>query len=129
MSPVSAARLCPGRLALVGASFLWVADMVALSMTPQERARKIQRIVLQRVQRDASQAAVAAAMGVSESTVSRLLSEHLDKLAAVLAHAGLKVVPVERVCVDPSMYEAMTRIATRAMADVETAQRLVWGEE
>ena len=69
-------------------------------------------------------------MGVSESTVSRMLApDHLDKLALLLAHAGLKVVPVERICVDPQMYEAMTRIASKAMADTETAQRLVWGDE
>ena len=97
--------------------------------TPAERARKASSVILQRVQRDATQAAVAAAMGVSESTISRLLSEHLDKLSLVLAHAGLKVVPVERVCVDPQMYEAMTRIASKAMADAETAQRLVCGDE
>lgn len=104
--------------------------MTPLSSTPAERARKISCVVLQRVQRDATQAALATAMGVSESTVSRMLApDHLDKMALMLAHAGLKVVPVERICVDPQMYEAMTRIASRAMADTETAQRLVWGDE
>jgi hypothetical protein len=39
------------------------------------------------------------------------------------------VVPVGRVCVDQRMYEAMTNIASRAMADTEVAQRLVWGDE
>ena len=100
------------------------------SVTPAERARKISAVILQRTQRDATQVALATALGVSESTVSRMLApESLDKMAAMLAHAGLKVVPVERVCVDPQMYEAMTRIASRAMADAETAQRLVWGDE
>lgn len=87
-------------------------------------------IVLQRVQRDASQVAIATAMGVSESTVSRLLHpDTLEKVMSVLAHAGLKVVPVERVCVDPVMYQAMTSIAAKAMSDTTTAQRLVWGDE
>lgn len=100
------------------------------SLTPSERARKISVVISQRVQRDATQAAIAAALGASESTVSRMLApEHLDKLALLLAHAGLKVVPVERVCVDQRMYEAMTNIASRAMADTEVAQRLVWGDE
>ena len=99
-------------------------------MSPLERARKISATVLHSTQRDATQVALAAAMGVSESTVSRMLApDHLDKLALLLAHAGLKVVPVERICVDPQMYEAMTRIASKAMADTETAQRLVWGDE
>lgn len=51
---------------------------------------------------------------------------------AILEALGLKgrlVVPVERVCVDQRMYEAMTNIASRAMADTEVAQRLVWGDE
>jgi len=104
--------------------------MTPLSTTPVERARKISSTVLQRVQRDASQIAIAAAIGVSESTVSRMLApDHLDKMSLLLAHAGLKVVPVERVCVDRQMYEAMSRIASRAMADEETAQRLVWEDE
>lgn len=103
--------------------------MPELSMAPAERARKTVAMVLRRVQRDASQVAIAAAMGTSESTVSRLLSEHLEKFALVLSHAGLKVVPADRVCVDRGMYEAMTRIASRAMQDAETAQRLVWEEE
>lgn len=104
--------------------------MHSLSISPAERARKISCVILQRAQRDATQVALAAAMGCSESTLSRMLApDHLDKLALLLAHAGLKVVPVERICVDPQMYEAMTRIASKAMADTETAQRLVWGDE
>ena len=59
---------------------------------PEDRARKIVSSILKATQRDASQTAIAAAMGVSESTVSRLLSDHLDKLALVMAHAGLRVV-------------------------------------
>lgn len=104
--------------------------MSALCTPPVERARKIACTVLRAVQRDATQAAIAAAMGTSESTLSRMLApEHLDKMALMLAHAGLKVVPVERICVDPQIYEAMTRIATKAMSDTESVQRLVWGDE
>ena len=104
--------------------------MPSLSMSPAERARKISAVVLQRTQRDATQVALATAMGCSESTVSRMLApDHLDKLALLLAHAGLKVVPVERICVDPQMYEAMTRIASKAMSNADMAQQLVWGDE
>lgn len=80
--------------------------MQSVSMPPSERARKIASLVLQRVTRDASQVAIAAAIGVSESTISRMLApEHLDKVALMLAHAGLKVVAVEAICVDRRMYE------------------------
>jgi len=103
--------------------------MAALCVSPAERARKMTSTILQRVQRDATQAAIAVAMGISAATISRFISDHLEKMTLILAHAGLKIVPIERVCVDPQMYEAMTRIASKAMADTETAQRLVWGDE
>lgn len=97
--------------------------MAELSPTPAERARKITSTVLQAVQRDASQAAIAAAMGASESTVSRLLSDHLDKLALVLAHAGLKVVSSEMKCY-PSDY--MQALHTLARLHVEDGPKLDW---
>lgn len=99
-------------------------------MPPAERARKIASLILCRAQRDATQVALAAAMGVSESTVSRMLApDHLDKMALMLAHAGLKVVPIERICVDRQMFDAMSCIASRAMADEAVAQRLTWEDE
>jgi hypothetical protein len=55
-------------------------------------------------------------MGVAPSTVSRLLSEHLGKLAQVLAHAGLKVVPESVGCYDPKDIEALKILAERGMA-------------
>lgn len=104
-------------------------DMDALSRTPLESARKMRSCVLQAVQRGATQAAIAAAMGTSESTLSRLINDHLDHFASMLAHAGLKVVKAERVCVDRQMYEAMSRIASKAMADGDIAQRLIWEDD
>lgn len=103
--------------------------MTASSSTPPERARKITSTVLQATQRDATQVAIAAAMGVSESTVSRLLSDHLDKLALVLAHAGLKVVPTDHVCVNRESYQALSHIASKAMANREIARQLIWEGE
>lgn len=104
--------------------------MQSVSMPPAERARKMQSLILQRTQRDATQVALATAMGVSESTVSRMLApDHLDKLALMLARAGLKIVPLERVCVDRQMFDAMSCIASKAMADSSVAQRLTWEDE
>jgi len=104
-------------------------DMPSLSCTPSERARKAHSRVLQSLQEPGAQRHLAAAMGVSEATISRVKTEKLEDAMALLYQLGFKVVPVERVCVDLQMYEAMTRIATRAMADAETARRLVWGDE
>lgn len=98
----------------------------ALSPTPAERARKIACVVLRSVQRDATQAAIAAAMGSSESTVSRLLSDHLDKLALVLAHAGLKVVPAEMQCFAPEKVGALLTLARDHLAAIERPEQLTW---
>ena len=65
--------------------------MAASSPTPQERARKYAALIMQRLA--GSQDAIAATMGVSGSTISRLKADHIDSFTAVLAHAGLKVVP------------------------------------
>lgn len=95
---------------------------------PRELARLYQAAVLKRLG-TTSQAAIAVATGISEPTISRVKNEHLETLCLLLAHAGLKIVSAERICVDREMYEAMTKIATRAMADSEMAQRLVWEDE
>lgn len=68
-------------------------------------------------------------MGVSEATISRLKNEHLAGFCAMLAHAGLKVVPVAYVCVNRESYEAITLIASRAMSNQDTAKKLLWDED
>lgn len=97
------------------------------SASPAERARKISAIVLQRVQRDATQVALATSMGVSESTVSRMLApEHLDKLALLLAHAGLKVVPVEMQCFPQEKVQALLTLARDHLVAIERPDQLHW---
>lgn len=90
---------------------------------PAERARKAQTAVLQAVQRDATQAAIAAAMGVSASTLSRLINDHLEHFTTMLAHAGLKVVPASHRCVSAETYEFLTSTHARVM---RTAPELIW---
>lgn len=97
--------------------------MAALLPTPAERARKIVTAILHRVKEGETQAALGVAIGASEATVNRLLNEHLDKFAAVLAHLGLKVVPVEFKCMDPAGYEFLTTTHARVM---RSAPQLIW---
>ena len=85
-------------------------DMHASSRTPAERARKTVKCVLQALSGTPG-SAIAAAMGVSEPTISRLKNEHLGPFAAMLAHLGLKVVPVEARCFDPRYIEALQTLA------------------
>lgn len=82
--------------------------------------------IRQAVQGAESQKALATAMGVSEATVNRLLNDHLDNFAAVLAQLGQKVVPADHKCVDPSTYEFLTRSHARIM---ERAPHLIWDVE
>ena len=97
--------------------------MVELSPMPPERARKTVQLVLQRLQEPGTGVAVAAAMGVSESTVSRIKTERLEEVALFLAHLGLKVVPAEFKCVDASAYAFLTSTHEKVM---RRAPQLIW---
>jgi predicted XRE-type DNA-binding protein len=94
--------------------------------TPSVRARKIASVVLKATQRDATQAAIAASIGISESTLSRLMSDHLDKFAQVLAHAGLKVVPVTVQCYSPEKIGALLTLARDHLAQIHGTEQLIW---
>lgn len=100
--------------------------MPSSSGTPAERARKAHSAILQAVQRDATQNAIAAAMGVSASTVSRLVNEHLEPFTLMLAHAGLKVVPCTYRCVSGETYDFLTKTHERVM---HKAPELIWDSE
>lgn len=94
-----------------------------------ERARRMQSIVLSRLQSNGLATSIAAATGMSEGTISRLKNEHLDNLCALLAHAGLKIVEAECTVVDAETYRAIAHIATKAMADPQVSRWLVLGAE
>jgi hypothetical protein len=100
--------------------------MSQLFLTPPERARKIASSVLQRLNGDETQASLAVALGVSAPTVNRMVNEHLDKFAGILAHLGLKVVPSEFRCVSGDTYEFLTRTHARVM---QKAPELIWDVE
>ncbi len=83
-------------------------------------------MVLQRLQAPGTQTAIAAAMCVSESTVSRAKTEHLETLCQILAHAGLKIVPTEAKCFPADKVEALLTLARSHLASMETHESLVW---
>ncbi len=102
--------------------------MATAYVDPTARARKIAALVLHHVH-DGKQVAIAAALGCHESTVSRLLSDHLDRLAQVLAHAGLKVVPESFRCVDPEVAHAIEVLYDKSMQRVGSPVSLMWEDE
>lgn len=69
-------------------------DMASLSPTIAERSRKNHAAILRSLAA-AGQARVAALIGVDDSTITRIKDGQLERLAAVLAASGLKVVPEE----------------------------------
>ena len=82
-------------------------------------------IVLQRLASPGRQVAVATSMGVSESTISRLKNDHLEPLCALLAHAGLKIVPVEMQCFPAEKVSALLVFAKAHLENLETKE-LSW---
>lgn len=100
--------------------------MAELSTTPAERARKAVQLVLQRLKEPGTAVAAAAAMGVSEATISRLKNDHMEQVLTLLAHLGLKVVPFTFKCVDRESYDFLVRSHTRVM---EKAPELIWDQD
>ena len=97
------------------------------SADPLARARKCESLVLRRAHA-VSQQALAAAVGIDPSTMSRLLSEHLPKLARVMAHAGLKVVDERRGCFDPEYVDALMVLAKQHVQQARPPGELDWDD-
>ena len=84
--------------------------MSALSPQIAERARKNGSAVL-RALAEKGQSLVAELVGTSETTVSRFKGHDLELAVAVLAAAGLKVVPEAMECFDPDYVRALKVMA------------------
>jgi hypothetical protein len=65
-------------------------------------------------------------MGVSESTVSRMKNDQLEQFCLLLAHAGLKVVPIEMQCFPADKVQALLTLARDHLAAIERPDQLVW---
>jgi len=90
-----------------------------------EKARKYESLILQRLAM-VGQTPCALAMNVTESTVSRLQSEHLSKLTILIETLGLKVVPAEMKCYRPEDIDPYIQIAKQHMALINGADSLQW---
>lgn len=91
---------------------------------PPERARKIATTIRGAVNGD-SQAALAAAIGVSPATVSRLISEHLDHVAAIAAHLGFKLVSEDKICIPRETWDHHCRVVRRVYANEARAREIL----
>ena len=100
--------------------------MSAVSMSPIERARKNEQVILHALAAT-GQSELAKAMGVHESTISRMKDGGITTFAAALAHLGLKVVPIGMACFDPAYVEALKTLAEVGIR--QQAPKLEWGQE
>lgn len=94
-------------------------------LSPWDRARKAQALVLQRLA-DRTQTQAAADMKVSETTMNRIKTERLEEVLLLISHLGLKVVPADFVCVDGAAYAFLTTTHERVM---KKAPELIWEQE
>lgn len=90
-----------------------------------ERARNAKSRVLAALKDPGSQVAIAASMGVSEATVTRIKNDRLDECLAFLYTAGFKVVPQESVSVDPSRLDTILTAAQATFATVDALRDFV----
>ncbi|WP_431509878.1 hypothetical protein [Variovorax sp. DAIF25] len=67
-------------------------------------------------------AGVAAAMGLSEATISRIKNERLEEVLTFLAHLGFKTVPAEFQCVDERTFAAFQILWEKAMSQTSAAK-------
>lgn len=81
--------------------------------------------MLSALQGPGSQVAIAAAMGVSEATVSRIKNERLAECLAFLYAAGFKVVQGESVTVDPARLELVLTAAHETLSGVDSLRQFV----
>lgn len=100
--------------------------MPPLSAVPTERARKSEQTVLHALAAPGRAVAIATAMGCSEATISRLKNEHLEQFCRLLAHAGLKVVPVEMQCFPHDRVQALLTLAKERMDGLSSVEELTW---
>lgn len=99
--------------------------MPTLSPTPETTSRKNSAAILRRLA-SVGQVEVAKALGVDESTVSRMKERDIDRFATMLTKLGLKVVNTEYRCVDPKTLETLLHGHRMWVASIESHEQLTW---
>lgn len=103
-----------------------VNKMAPVSLSPHERARKSYSTVLRALQEPGRQVAAATAMGVSESTVSRIKTDQIEQVCLLLACVGLKVIPTSMECVPVEQMQALLTLARTHLNQIERPDQLYW---
>lgn len=99
--------------------------MSSLNPTQQDRARKFESLVLQHLA-STGQKPVADALGVNESTISRMKEGGIANLCEMLAVIGLKIVPADMQCYRAEDIEPYIQIAKQHLERMQSARELEW---
>ena len=91
-------------------------------MTPDDRARKIETLIRNRM--NGNQHQIATALGLSESSISRLKESQIAQFSLLLAHLGIKAVPVEMHVYDEDEINALLTIARKRLEQTKTIDSL-----
>lgn len=83
------------------------------------------QLALRALQEPGKAGALAVAMGLSDSTVSRIKTERLEEVLLFLAHLGIKAVPADYQCVDPKTFAAFETLYAKAMS-MTTPAKLIF---
>ena len=99
--------------------------MNTVSAASTERARKFVSLAMQRISA-VGQNKIADEIGVSAPTVSRWVSDDLERACQILVAAGLKVVPAEMQCFPPRKVAIFMELARDHLNALETVEQLSW---
>lgn len=98
--------------------------MSQLCLDPGEKARKAHSRVLQVLQNPGKGGALAVSMGVSDSAVSRLKTDHLEPVLHMLYRLGFKLVSSDMVCVAADELAFLKRTYVQQVAREQEASSL-----
>lgn len=96
-----------------------------VSQGHDEKARKFASLLLQRLA-SVGQRAAAEALGVHESTISRIKENELERYCQLVSSLGLKVVPADMKCYRPADIDPYIQLAKQHMTTLHSAEQLVW---
>lgn len=99
--------------------------MTTLNPAEAARARKYESLLLARLA-STGQRPVADAIGVHESTVSRLKDGPIAQFCQVLPLIGLKLVPAEMRCFSEQELEALFVLAKARLGRMASVRELEW---
>jgi hypothetical protein len=102
--------------------------MDSIILVAGERARKNHAAILHGIS-SVGQKPIAQFVGISEATLSRMKDADFERLARILAKAGLKIVPEQMRCYREDVIGALLTLAQNHLDEIKSPDELVWDED